>query len=121
MDVVTYHSSSIVASAFISQSSLELGGSVAYQESAVPVRDSENKQTWNASVSANSPNYARNWPMCSCVLLSLSPKDFANSVSLFPGYMGGSQIGYHKVSDITVPRGHANSELISECLSYFFP
>jgi hypothetical protein len=33
--------------------------------------------------------------------------------------MGDSQIGYHKVSDMTAPRDYANSELISECPSYF--
>jgi hypothetical protein len=51
---------------------------VVYHANAVPVRDIENKRTWNVSVSANSPYYARNWPMCSCVLLPWSPKKFAN-------------------------------------------
>jgi hypothetical protein len=44
---------------------------VAYHANAVPVNDNENKCTWNTSVSANSPNCARNWPMCSRVLFSL--------------------------------------------------
>jgi hypothetical protein len=60
---------------------------------AVPVRDNENKQTWNASMSTNSPNCARNWPMCSCVLLSWSLKFFANLVSLFPGVVLGIRSG----------------------------
>jgi hypothetical protein len=42
---------------------------VAYQANVVPVRDNENKRTRNASVSTNSPNCARNWLICSCVLL----------------------------------------------------
>jgi hypothetical protein len=54
---------------------IELGGSVVYQANIVPVRENENKRTWNASISANSPNYARNWSMCSCVLLPWSPKN----------------------------------------------
>jgi hypothetical protein len=33
---------------------------VAYHANAVPVKDNENKRTWNASVSANSLNCARN-------------------------------------------------------------
>jgi hypothetical protein len=57
---------------------------VAYHANAFPIRDDENKQTRNTSVSANSPNYARNWPMCSCVLLPWSPKIFVNSVILVP-------------------------------------
>ena len=32
---------------------------MAYHANAVPVKDNE-----NASVSANSPNCAKNWPMC---------------------------------------------------------
>jgi hypothetical protein len=50
---------------------------VAYHANAVPIRDNENKQTRNAFVSANSPNCARNWPMCSCMLLPYSPEIFA--------------------------------------------
>jgi hypothetical protein len=42
---------------------IELGGKVAYHANAVPVKDNENKRTRNASVSANSPNCAKNWPM----------------------------------------------------------
>jgi hypothetical protein len=41
---------------------------VAYHANVVPVKDNKNKCMWNASVSANSPNCARNWPMCSRVL-----------------------------------------------------
>jgi hypothetical protein len=41
---------------------------VAYHANVVPIKDNENKRTRNASVSANSPNYARNWPMCLSVL-----------------------------------------------------
>jgi hypothetical protein len=52
---------------------------VAYHVNAIPVKDNENKQTWNASVSTNSPNYAKNWLMCSRVLFPWSPKSFANS------------------------------------------
>jgi hypothetical protein len=46
---------------------MELGGKVAYHTNAVPVRDNENKRTRNASMSANSPNCAKNWPICSRV------------------------------------------------------
>jgi hypothetical protein len=57
---------------------------VAYHANVVPVRDNENKWTRNASLSANSPNFARNWPMCSCVLLPWSPEIFVNSGILVP-------------------------------------
>jgi hypothetical protein len=43
---------------------MELGGKVAYHANTVPVRDNENKRTRNASVSGNSPNCAKNWPIC---------------------------------------------------------
>jgi hypothetical protein len=60
---------------------------VAYHANAVPVKDNENKRMQNASVSANSPNYAKNWPMCSRVFFSWSPENFANSDILVPwGY-----------------------------------
>jgi hypothetical protein len=36
---------------------------VAYHANAVPVKCNENKRIWNASVSANSSNCAKNWPM----------------------------------------------------------
>jgi hypothetical protein len=39
----------------------------------------------------------------------------------YPCSMGGTcdnQIGCHRVSDMTVPRDHANSEIISEHPSY---
>jgi hypothetical protein len=62
---------------------------VAYHADAVPVEDNENKRTRNASVSANSPNCPKNWPMCSHVFFPWSPENFA-------------------------PRHHAYSELISE-------
>jgi hypothetical protein len=58
---------------------------VAYHVNAFPVRDNENKQTRDSSVPANSPNCARNWPMCSCVLLLWSPKILRIQISLFPG------------------------------------
>jgi hypothetical protein len=48
---------------------------VAYHANAVPVKDNENKRTQNASMSANSPNCAKNWPMCSRVLLPWSPEN----------------------------------------------
>jgi hypothetical protein len=57
----------------------------------------------NASVSTNSPNCAKNWPMCSCMLLPCSPKKFANSGILFPWGMGGNQIGCHRVFDMFAP------------------
>jgi hypothetical protein len=57
---------------------------VAYHANAVPVKDNENRHTWNASVSANSPNCARNWPMCSRVLFLWSPEKFANSGIMVP-------------------------------------
>jgi hypothetical protein len=52
---------------------------VAYHANAVPVKDNENKCTRNAFVLANSPNCAKNWPMCSHVLFPWSPEIFANS------------------------------------------
>jgi hypothetical protein len=66
---------------------MELGGSVEYHANAVPVKGNENKRTRNASVSANSPNCAKNSSMCSRVLFSWSPENFANSGILVPcGY-----------------------------------
>jgi hypothetical protein len=60
---------------------------VAYHAKAVPVRDKENKRTRKASPSANLPRYARNWPICSCVLLPLSPENLENFGILAPcGY-----------------------------------
>jgi hypothetical protein len=92
-----------------------------HHANAVPVKDNENKCTRNASVSANFPNCARNWPTCSRVLLPWSPKILRTRVSWFPVGMGGDQIGCRKVSDKIAPRDHAYSELISERPSYFFP
>jgi hypothetical protein len=74
-------------------------------------------------------------PLCQPILLTMlgtglcarvcsypdHPKNLQIWVSLFPRDMGGSQIGCHKVSDMTVPQGHANFELVSERSSYFFP
>ena len=40
-----------------------------YHANVVPVKDNENKRTRNVSVSANSPNCAKNWLMCSRVLI----------------------------------------------------
>jgi hypothetical protein len=57
---------------------------VAYHANVVPVNDNENKRTRNASMSANSSNFARNWPMCSHVLFPWSPENFANSGILVP-------------------------------------
>jgi hypothetical protein len=60
---------------------------VAYHANVVPVKDNENKCTRNASVLANSPNCAKNWPMCSRVFFPWSPEKFANSGILVPcGY-----------------------------------
>jgi hypothetical protein len=61
---------------------------VAYHANVVPVKDNENKRTRNAYVSANSPNRARNWSMCSPVLFPRSPENFANLGILVPcGYV----------------------------------
>jgi hypothetical protein len=57
---------------------------VAYHANVVPIRDNENKQTQNTSMLASSPNCARNWLMCSCVLLPSSPENFTNSSILVP-------------------------------------
>jgi hypothetical protein len=57
---------------------------VAYHANVVPVKDNENKRTRNASVLANSPNCANNWPMCSRVFFPWSPENFANSGILVP-------------------------------------
>ena len=66
---------------------MELGGSVAYHVNVVPIKDNENKRTRNASVSANSPNCAKNWSMRSRVLFPWSPEKIANSGILVPyGY-----------------------------------
>jgi hypothetical protein len=55
---------------------------VAYHVNAVLIKDNENKRTQNASLSANSPNCAKKWPMC-----SRSPENFVNSNILVPcGY-----------------------------------
>jgi hypothetical protein len=60
---------------------------VVYHANEVPVKDNENKRTRNASVSANSPNCAKNWTMCSRVFFPWSPENFANSGILVPwGY-----------------------------------
>jgi hypothetical protein len=39
---------------------------VAYHAKVVSVRDSENKQTWKASLTDNSPSCTRNWPVLMC-------------------------------------------------------
>jgi hypothetical protein len=71
-------------------------------------------------MSANSPNCAKNWPMCSRVFFLGHPKILRIRVSRFPVGMGGDQIGCHKVSDmIAPPRDHVYSELISKRPSYF--
>jgi hypothetical protein len=60
---------------------------VAYHANTVPVKDNENKRTRNATMSPNSPNCAKNWPMCSRVLFPWSPENFVNSGILVPyGY-----------------------------------
>jgi hypothetical protein len=78
---------------------------MAYHVNAVPVKDNENKRTRNASVSANSPNCANNWSMCSRVLFFRHPKTLRIRVFWSPVGMGAGQTGYHKVSDMTAPRG----------------
>jgi hypothetical protein len=80
---------------------------VAYQANVVPVKDNENKCTRNASMSANSPNWAKIRPMCSCRVCSFIDllKTLRIRVSWFPVGMGGGQIGCHKVSDMTAPPG----------------
>jgi hypothetical protein len=92
---------------------------VACHVNAVPIKDNKNNRTQNASVSAYSPNCAKNWSMCSRVLFPWSPENFANSGILVPVGMGDGQIGYHKVSHMTAPRDYTNSELISKRPSYF--
>jgi hypothetical protein len=60
--------------------------------------------------------------LCACVCsYPGNPKKLENRVSLFPRGMGDSQIGCHKVSDMFVLQGHANSELVSECPKLFLP
>jgi hypothetical protein len=60
---------------------------VAYHANAVLVKNNENKRTRNASVLANSPNCANNWPMCSCVFFPWPLENFTNSGILVPrGY-----------------------------------
>jgi hypothetical protein len=78
---------------------------VAYHANTVPVKDNENKRMRNASVSANSPNCAKNWHMCSCVFFLGHPKILRIRISWFPVGMGGDQIGCHKVSDMIAPQG----------------
>jgi hypothetical protein len=78
---------------------------MAYHANAVPVKDNENKRTRNASVSANSPNCAKT-DLCVRVCSFLGhPKILRIRVSWFPMGVGGGQIGYHKVSDMTAPQG----------------
>jgi hypothetical protein len=60
---------------------------VEYHVNAVSVKDNENEHTRNASVSANYPNCAKNWTICSRVFFPWSPENFANSGILVPcGY-----------------------------------
>jgi hypothetical protein len=92
---------------------------VVYHVNTIPVKDNENKRTRNASVLANSPNCAKNWPMCSRVFFLGHPKILRIRVSWFPVGMGGDQIGCHKVSDMIAPMDHAYFELISECPAIF--
>ena len=47
------------------------------------------------------------------------PKTLRIRVLWSPVGMGDSQTGYYKVSNMTAPGDYANSELISECPSYF--
>jgi hypothetical protein len=60
---------------------------VVYHANVVPVKDNENKRTRNTSILANSPNCAKNWPICSRVLFHWSPENFVNFGILVPyGY-----------------------------------
>jgi hypothetical protein len=66
---------------------MELGGRALYHAKAIPVMDKENKRTRKASPLAYLPRCARNWPICSCVLLPFSPQNLENSGILAPcGY-----------------------------------
>jgi hypothetical protein len=47
------------------------------------------------------------------------PKTLRIRVFWSPVGMADGQNGYHKVSDMTAPGDYTNSELISECPSYF--
>ena len=75
---------------------MELGAKELNQEKAVPVKDKENKRTFNSFIELASPNYARYWLTCSKVLLLSSPLNFTNSGNLKPaGYVTASKdIGY---------------------------
>jgi hypothetical protein len=72
---------------------------LAYHVKVVPVWDSENKHTQNASISANLPNRAKNWHICSCVLLPWSPKNFVNLGILVPMGMGLNRIDCRMVTN----------------------
>jgi hypothetical protein len=76
---------------------------VTYHVKAVPVRDKENKRTRNASPLANSPRCARNWPICSCVLLPFSPENLENSGILPLVDMEQCQTGDHMASNMIAP------------------
>ena len=52
---------------------MELGAKELNQEKAVPVKDKENKRTFNSFIELASPNCARYWLTCSKVLLLSSP------------------------------------------------
>jgi hypothetical protein len=78
---------------------------VAYHANVVPFKDNENKRTRNASVSVNSLNCAKNWPMCSLCSFLGHPKNLRIRVSWFPVGMGGGKIDCHKASDMTAPQG----------------
>ena len=75
---------------------MELGAKELNQEKAVPVKDKENKQTYNSFIELASRNCARYWLTCLKVLLLLSPLNFTNSGNLKPaGYVTVSKdIGY---------------------------
>jgi hypothetical protein len=61
-----------------------------------------------------------NWPICSFVLLLLSPENFIN-LGIFVSYgYGRSRISYHMASNKTTPMGHVNSEFVSEWPNYLF-
>jgi hypothetical protein len=69
-------------------------------QKAVPVRDRKNKRTRKAFPSANLSRCARNWPICSCVLLPLIPKNWKTLVSLPLEGMRQCRTGDHMTFDM---------------------
>ena len=74
----------------------KLGANEVNHEKVVPVKDKENKRTFNSLIEPAYPNWARYWLICSKVLLLLSPLNLIKWGNLKPaGYWTESkELGY---------------------------